>query len=409
MKKLNIIFFGIILLLFSIPNLYSQSNPVEIKRQAFNAYNSKDYITAIKKINEVEKVYKQMPYSLLSMRIISLYNLIEQDPINNFQNIVDCDAYIANYIKIQRINELDYSYDKVIIIKDKLNLYPKDYTSFTKFKLDFEKERKIKRSKDSILTLRKLKLEPISKYTNNNDSFISKLSDSEFEEYYENGKNKYEEGKKEALKKERLIEKRRNLLEPYSRFVTYYDNLTLGDIDNDAFEILLKQVKDKQRESIKKPKVRFNSFNSIGFLFGEISKYGLRYESGGKTNRFGKSKFIGFHVSLRSSLTKPEDILNGTIRANKNEIDFGPSFRISKRFYLNLGIGYGYFNFANLNDYAGELNLDREYYFEGSAGMSFRLNKVVNVIGSFSFIGIDKDIYRPEFVFGCSFNLNRKY
>ena len=124
----------------------------------------------------------------------------------------------------------------------------------------------------------------------------------------------------------------------------------------------------------------------------------MLYESGGRT-------FIGFHMSVRTSLTPEEDILNGIAKENKTEIDLGPSFKIFKRLFLNLGVGYGYYNYINQNDYAGTLGVEKMGYIEASSGLMIRINKTISINGGASFMDIDKDIYKPEITFGIYFNL----
>ena len=148
-----------------------------------------------------------------------------------------------------------------------------------------------------------------------------------------------------------------------------------------------------------KKRHKLYSFSSLGIQSGTIAKYGLMFEA------HNKDRFCGFHLAIRTSLTSKEAILNGTSKANKMEIDLGPNFKISKSLYLNIGVGYGYFNYANRNDFAGILAADKKSYLLSSLGMMIRLNNVVNINVGASFMGIDKDFYKPEAIFGVSFNL----
>lgn len=151
-------------------------------------------------------------------------------------------------------------------------------------------------------------------------------------------------------------------------------------------------------EPKEKPKTKLSSFSSLGLQSGEIAKYGLLYERGGKS-------FIGFHMAIRTSLTSEEDILDGSVTENKSEIDLGPNFKISRHVYLNLGAGYGMYSFMSRNDYSGTSEIKKTGYLVTSAGLMIRLGKVVNINGGASFMDIDKDIYKPEIIFGLSFNL----
>lgn len=151
---------------------------------------------------------------------------------------------------------------------------------------------------------------------------------------------------------------------------------------------------------IKKPKL--NSFSSLGFQSGEIATYGLLYERGGR-------RAIGFRMSARTSLIDEEDLLNGTVTQNKTEIELGPNIKISNRFYLNIGGGYGYYDKIINNDYNGSINLEKTTYYVATTGLMIRMSRVININGGVSFIDIDKDIYKPEITFGISFNLRGKY
>ena len=152
----------------------------------------------------------------------------------------------------------------------------------------------------------------------------------------------------------------------------------------------------------KKYKQKLYSFSSLGFQSGEIAKYGLLYERGGK-------RTVGFHISARTSNTSEEEILNGSGIENKTEIDLGPNFKLFNRFYLNIGAGYGYYDKILRNDYAGTLSLEKTGYLLATSGVMIRINRVVNINGGISFMDIDKAFYKPEITFGISFNLKKKY
>lgn len=143
---------------------------------------------------------------------------------------------------------------------------------------------------------------------------------------------------------------------------------------------------------------KLGAFSSIGFQSGEIAKYGFIYEHGG-------SKTLGFRFSARTSLTSEQDILNGAATKNKTEIELGPNFRISNRVFLNVGLGYGYYNRLLNNDYAGSLYVLKTGYTVATTGLMYRISRIFNVNGGVSFMDIDKDFYNPEITFGISFNL----
>jgi hypothetical protein len=152
----------------------------------------------------------------------------------------------------------------------------------------------------------------------------------------------------------------------------------------------------------KKYKQKLYSFSSIGFQSGEIAKYGFIYEHGGK-------KTVGFRFSARTSLTSEQEILNGAATKNKTEIELGPNFRIFNRVYLNIGVGYGYYDRLMNNNYANILNIEKTGYLVATTGIMIRLSRVINLNGGASFMDIDKDFYNPEITFGISFNLKGKY
>jgi hypothetical protein len=153
--------------------------------------------------------------------------------------------------------------------------------------------------------------------------------------------------------------------------------------------------------SPRKKNKKLPRFSSLGFQSGEIAKYGFLYERGGK-------RAIGFHLSARTSLTPEEDILNGTTIENKTEIDLGPSLKIFNRLYLNIGVGYGYYNRVIRNDYANAVDLEETGYLLASSGLMMRISRVININAGVSFIDIDKAFYNPEITFGLSFNLKKR-
>lgn len=151
----------------------------------------------------------------------------------------------------------------------------------------------------------------------------------------------------------------------------------------------------------KKYRPKLRPFSSLGFQSGEIAKYGLLYESGGK-------RTVGFHMSFRSSFTSEEDILNGVGTENKTEADLGLNFKLSNRIYLNIGAGYGYYDKIFRNDYAGTLTLEKTGYLLATSGLMIRISNIININGGVSFMNIDNEFYKPEITFGVSFNLKKK-
>jgi hypothetical protein len=152
-------------------------------------------------------------------------------------------------------------------------------------------------------------------------------------------------------------------------------------------------------EKSTKAKSPLTSFTSLGFQSGEIAKYGLLFELGGKT--------IGFRLAARSSLTPEQDVLNTIGLPNRTEVEIGPNIKIFKWCYLNLSAGYGYYNTSILNEYAGTRNIGQVYYVVTSGGLMIRLNRIININGGASFMDIHKDFYKPEITGGISFNLRK--
>ncbi len=142
---------------------------------------------------------------------------------------------------------------------------------------------------------------------------------------------------------------------------------------------------------------RLNSFSSLGFQSGTIAKYGILYENGSR-------KIVGFNITARSSLIPKSNILNGLKTVNKTEFTLGINLKISPIFYLNLAGGYGYYYFANRNDFAGTVFLEKVGYSVFSSGLMIRINRIININGGVSFMDIERAFYKPEITFGLSFN-----
>ena len=175
----------------------------------------------------------------------------------------------------------------------------------------------------------------------------------------------------------------------------YKPELTLG-VTYNLKSIIKNQNKTYSTTSKNKSKNYYSSlpsFSSLGFQSGEIAKYGLLYETGGR-------RTVGFRISARTTL-KPEQLFSKVTVEKRNEIELGPNFRISEsNTYLNLGIGYG--NYEFLSQY-------NKGYYIATTGIMYRISRVININVGTSFIDINKDFYDPEITFGISFNLNGKY
>lgn len=388
-----------IVLFCSTQSIIAQKKPNEIKKQAELAFESGDYETTIVRINEMESIFKQMPFYYLSIRIKAIASIIAENPGRDFQRIVSARKFISDYLKNPSAKEQDASYYGIIDINKVLESYPKDESSFIIYKDKFEKEAIETERRDGIIKLRTAKLQPYLKLANLNFLSLGYITDSEFENVFNNAKDKYEKEVIEIEIKEKLKTKRTDILQPYSNFVSNDVYLKLGELSNVVFDKILKTAKEKAK--INTPNSQLNSFSSIGFQSGEIAKYGILYERGG-------SKFMGFHLSLRSSLSSEQDIINGVSTKNKTEIEIGPNFRIANRIYLNIGLGYGNYNRLLNNDYAGEVYVEKTGYSVLTTGIMFRASRVISINCGLSFMDIEKKTYKPEITFGASFNLKNK-
>lgn len=142
-------------------------------------------------------------------------------------------------------------------------------------------------------------------------------------------------------------------------------------------------------------------FVSVGYEYGEVAPYGIRFEVGGRA--------IGFFTTIRSSMIKDEKILNSYDGVpNKNEIIMGPNVKIANWLFWNVGLGYGYFSHLYRDDYKREQGIRKSNYLAGYTGGTLRLGSVVNLLGGVSFIDLSKkytqQIGKPEYTFGITFN-----
>ena len=164
-------------------------------------------------------------------------------------------------------------------------------------------------------------------------------------------------------------------------------------------QLLAVEAKKQRLIAEKKEKRRLKSFASLGFQSGEIAKYGLIYEVGGKT--------IGFRMTARSTLTPEMDVLNETSAVNRTEGELGPNIKIFKWLYLNLGGGYGFYNILSVDVNSGIKSVEKVGYTVATGGLMLRLNRVVNINGGVSFMDVDKNFDKHEITFGISFNLRK--
>lgn len=341
---------------------FAQKKDVQkIFKEASESFESQDYETTLQKIKEIKMEYKNPPPRLLSMEILSKSEIIKQNPFSNYELIAETRKLTNPYLKNPN-SKKDPDFNSVLLENKILNTYPKDLATFNALKKSKLKEEAvakeqqdkaaaeaiIRKEKETIATKERLEQEKIR-----NEQFA-----------VEREQNRIIEAE-EDKKRERAVQKAR-------------------------------------KKSARKINRYLYSFSSLGFQSGEIAKYGLLYESGGR-------KTVGFRFSARSGLTPEADLLNGTVIENKTEVELGPNFKIIKRLYLNLGIGYGYFDQVFNNDYANLLYIEKTGYSVATAGLMIRINRIININSGVTFMDIEKDFYKPEITFGISFNLKGKY
>ncbi len=366
MKKIS----ALTLLLFLLfQTSFAQKKDVQkIFKEASESFESQDYETTLQKIKEIKMEYKNPPPRLLSMEILSKSEIIKQNPFSNYELIAETRKLTNTYFKNPN-SKKDPDYNSVLLENKILNTYPKDLATFNALKESKLKEEAIAKEQQekaaAVAIVRREKEAIEAKAKQERDAIATK-----------------ERLEQEKIRNEQLaVEREKNRL-----------------VEAEA---------DKQREKERKKTERVNnrrlySFSSLGFQSGEIAKYGLLYERGGK-------RTVGFHISARTSNTSEEEILNGSGIENKTEIDLGSNFKLFNRFYLNIGVGYGYYDKILRNDYAGTLSLEKTGYLLATSGLMVRISRVININGGVSFMDVDKAFYKPEITFGISFNLKKKY
>ena len=145
-------------------------------------------------------------------------------------------------------------------------------------------------------------------------------------------------------------------------------------------------------------------FFSVGYEGGTIAPFGIRGELGGSDKRIGA--FLNFRSSLRST-SKLEQYAREDFPANKTEFVGGASVRLTHWAYLNVGGGIGWHHYPFVNEYAHEQTLERKSYIPGYWGATFRLTKLINIVGGMSYIAFTERLYAPEYTFGITINLKQ--
>lgn len=415
----------IILFSFLIQQSFSQKSNESKYELAKEAFYLENYDDAYLLIKEAKKSYKSIPPKVAYLEILINDKLIENKPYNDFI-ILDESRKLVKIYKNKYVKFQNDNYQKVLQIGENLNQYPKDLDSFNIIKeqkekeISLEKERlekqalvakqkaeedrikKIEEDKlNKIITDRKNRLRPYINPEMFSAYELSELSEIEFNEQLDKVIRESTEKNAEEKRIKEIENQRLTKLQPYLSFVNSYDTYNLGTYTQKRFEEIYDKAKSDFKTAEKRNRPQLGSFSSIGFQSGEIAKYGLLFESGGR-------KFIGFHMSIRSSLTPEEDIESGLVRENKTEIDLGPNFKIAKRLFVNLGVGYGYYNYMKIDYYADTQKLEKMGYLVASSGLMFRISRLININGGVSFMDIDKDIYTPEITAGITFNLKKK-
>jgi hypothetical protein len=145
-------------------------------------------------------------------------------------------------------------------------------------------------------------------------------------------------------------------------------------------------------------------FFSVGYEGGTIAPFGIRGELGGSDKRIGA--FLNFRSSLRRA-SKLEQYAREDFPANKTEFVGGASLRLTHWAYLNVGGGIGWHHYPFVNEYAHEQTLERKSYIPGYWGATFRLTKLINIVGGMSYIAFTERLYAPEYTFGITINLKQ--
>lgn len=205
-------------------------------------------------------------------------------------------------------------------------------------------------------------------------------------------------------------------------FLKKYDNqdFTLKTVVTDAVTDLERnyprnqysytqmQNKKKREQERQVVRSRRTKFVSIGYEYGKLAPYGMRFELGGKS-------VVGFFTVLRYGLKSESQIndyysMHKESEPNKSEILVGPNFRLTNWLFFNVGAGYGIYSHFYRNDYANDSGYKTSGYFAGYSGVTLRAGEAINFVGGVSSMAIDKQIsdkkfIRPEFTVGITFNL----
>lgn len=359
------------LLFFSIQLSFAQKKSVAIlKQEAAQAYENENYELTVSKVNQLSSVFKEVPPQYLAFRIKALNTIVAQNPYKDYSAIETTRNFISSYLA-KFAKKRDSYYNSILEIRDVFETYPKSESVFIAKKKANELEeieRKRKAALEAELQRKKILRDNI-------------IRDSLALVNAARAKLKFTQDSLQAIRQ--------------------------ADIDRvnnqKAAEQLAKQQKAQaiiDKRNLKAYNFRNNTFSNLGVISGEVAKYGLLFEHGGGRN------FLGYHIAARTSLIPKNDIVSGKVVENRTEVDLGPNLKLSNYVYLNLGAGYGFYNYANRNDYASQTpGLEMETYLVTSGGIMIRLGRLINISGGVSFMDIDKGFYKPEITAGLTFNL----
>lgn len=379
MKNIYIILITIFSsLLFSFQS-YAQDDMLIKRDKVFEAYKNKEHALAITIIEDIKPQFKSWPLNLLGIEIISKHELFKNEPYKEYKVIEEMRELVPQYLTNSSSNK-DQHLEEVIEIKYRLESYPKDQTGFLA-KVEEMKQRAIVTQ----LELEKRKEEERILEEQEEVEREARLQASRVQAEKDRIAAEYAKKEREQLENQR---EERDAIKAKER--------------NERRVVYQKEQDRETRKENKKYLFKTQKFSNLGVISGEIGKYGLLYERGGGSNT------IGFRVSVRSSLIPEEDILNGSIVENRNEVDFGPNFKLAKFLYLNVGGGYGVYQYKLEESYQNQDKVEYEGYFTANAGLMIRLGRVVSISGGASFKDVDQDSYEPEYTVGLSFNLKGK-
>ncbi|RZL45158.1 MAG: hypothetical protein EOO93_27140 [Pedobacter sp.] len=370
MKK-NLLFFA--LLFFSLQFSFAQKSASTIKQEASEAFENGEYELTVTRVNQLSSVFKQVLPQYLAYRIKALGAIVSGNPYDSYQRLETTRSFISSFLK-KFAGKDDPNYNSILEIRDVFDTYPKTETSFIATKKAKEQEAINKKNLE-------LKAAEIKRKKELRDLVIR---DSMAVIYAANARIKYSSDSIQAVKQAEIDRVKRQ------------NSAIQAEKGRKAQEIV-----DKKNARIHN--FRYNTFSNLGVIIGDVAKYGILFEHGGGNN------FLGYHIALRTSAVAKQDILSGKVVKHRTEFDVGPNIKLSNYLYLNLGAGYGYYNYPNRNDYSSQPpSMEMQTYLVTSGGLMIRLGRLINLSSGVSFMDIDKGFYKPEIVAGLTFNLKSK-